>query len=126
MRSGIRLGCALMATLLPLACLTRITGLSFSGGIGAWEMAAVGTYALCALALGSVILLKGGWRPVLGSIGVAVLGFSLGASVDDPFLMAVPMVVAPLAAATLVLSPQPGDDGADAAGHATADDRPAR
>jgi len=105
MRSGLRLGCALTAMLLPIACLTRATSLSLSGAIPAGTMLLVGLYVLGALALGAAVLLRLGWPQVVGCVAASLAGLTLGGHVGDPFLMAVPLVTAPLALATLALDP---------------------
>jgi hypothetical protein len=93
--------------LLPIACLTRVTSLSLAGAVPIGTMLGVGAYVLFALSLGAAVLLRLGWLPVAGCVAASIAGFAIGGHVGDPFLMAVPIVVAPLALATLALDPPP-------------------
>lgn len=114
MRAGLRLGCALMAMLLPIACLTRATALSLGQRIPADMLLALGAWVLVAIVLGAAVLLHRGWRRVAACVGCAACGLVLGASAGDPFLIAVPLAMAPMALCTLAFD-APRADEAEAA-----------
>lgn len=108
MRPGLRLGFALMAMLLPLACLTRATVLSWGYAIAPGVLVAIGVVVLASVVSGTLVLLWSGWRPVAASVASAAAMLAVGSAVGDPFLMAVPLAVAPLALAARALDPSRG------------------